>query len=200
MACPPFRFAGIATAIPARMKRRAGLAPVLKNSNRRPPLRQEKVDCLAGQSGEEFSPAPERSLPRCGGGREGGQAVLFRLAPLFLPKLRDRRDPPPCPAPTRGAETLVALCRRPFTRLPWIVLPGATSLDRRAFAAGGNRPNHPFNRIPYHAVGRAPFSSPNEENFQAPGPRGSGIPRPADYLLDRRRVRNPASMQSPLTT
>jgi hypothetical protein len=27
-------------------------------------------------------------------------------------------------------------------------LPGAASLDRRAFAAGGNRPNDPFNGIP----------------------------------------------------
>ena len=35
-----------------------------------------------------------------------------------------------------------------------IVLPGAPSLDRRAFAAGGNRPNDPFNRIPYDAPAR----------------------------------------------
>jgi hypothetical protein len=57
------------------MKRRAGRS-VLKNSNRRPPVRQEKVDCLAG---------------------------------------------------------------RP-------------SLDRRASAAGGNCPNDPFDRIPYHLL------------------------------------------------
>jgi hypothetical protein len=62
---------------------------------------------------------PSPLVGPCGGGREGGQAVLFRLAPMFIPKLRGRRDPPPCPAP-KGAQTLVALCRRPFTRLPAI--------------------------------------------------------------------------------
>ena len=33
-----------------------------------------------------------------------------------------------------------------------IVLPSAPSLDRRAFAAGGNSPNNPFSRIPYKSL------------------------------------------------
>jgi hypothetical protein len=61
------------------------LPPVLKNSNKRPPVRQEKVDCPAGR---------------------------------------------------------------------------APSLDRRAFAAGGNCPNDPFKRIPYQSSSAAGHALP----------------------------------------
>jgi hypothetical protein len=69
----PFSFRRTRNAIPAAGNGKPALPLILKNSSRRTPLRQEKVDCLAG----------------------------------------------------------------------------APSLDRRAFAAVGNRPNDPFRRIPY---------------------------------------------------
>jgi hypothetical protein len=52
--------------------------------------------------------------------------------------------------PCRQFGKTVANARRPVKKKS-IVVPGAPSLDRCAFADGGNRPNDPFNRIPYYS-------------------------------------------------
>ena len=61
------------------------------------------------------SPAPGPKLaggsrPPCGGGLRRGVARTRK--PRHFPRMRDRRDPPPCPAPARGAGTPTALERR----------------------------------------------------------------------------------------
>ncbi len=63
------------------------------------------------------SPAPGPKLagrippPLWGRIEEGGRAELRKTWRHF-PRMRDRRDPPPCPAPARGAGTPTALERR----------------------------------------------------------------------------------------
>ena len=117
--------------------------------------------------------------------------VFNDLTPFSF-RLNRKRHPGPHETASRPCRSVLKnSSRRPRVKKKSIVLPGAPSLDRRAFAAGGNRPNDPFNRIPYHwqESGRSGRTALDLHVFLHlhPRPDGGRLRERGDHAGDHRR-------------